>query len=143
MVDGGTPFTRCLAATVDALRHRLRAVACLLRLFLCLGLGGTPEPPACGIGLVVANEVEFAGILGEEVEGAKSDPTPGSESLAPCRCWIAGHQSKKVTLACLRSPTSRANCRGSGSRGTIDLCSVGMQVRTHSEWWIVGTRTRT
>jgi hypothetical protein len=34
----------------------------------------------------MVNEAEFAGLLGEEVEGAEGDPAPGSESLAPGGC---------------------------------------------------------
>jgi hypothetical protein len=41
------------------------------------------RPRAYGIGHIVANEAEFTGLLGEEVEGAEVDLVPGSESLAP------------------------------------------------------------
>jgi hypothetical protein len=51
--------------------------------FLCLDLGGTPGPRDYGIGLILANGAEFAGLLGEEVEGAKSDLAPWNESLTP------------------------------------------------------------
>jgi hypothetical protein len=30
----------------------------------------------------------------------------------------------------------------SETRGTIDLCSVGMQAQICSEWWITGVRAR-
>jgi hypothetical protein len=63
----------------------------------------------------MANEAKFAGLLAEEVEGDEGDPTPESEILALGECRIAGHQSEKVTLARLRSPTWCANRRGFGN----------------------------
>jgi hypothetical protein len=54
--------------------------------FLRLGLGRMPMPGAYVIGLVVGNEAEFTGLLGEEVEGAEGDPIFGSESMALGGC---------------------------------------------------------
>jgi hypothetical protein len=55
-------------------------------LFLRLCPGGMIRPRAYGSSHVVADEAEFVGLDGEEVEGAEGDPTPRSESLAPCKC---------------------------------------------------------
>jgi hypothetical protein len=54
--------------------------------FLHLGSGGTLGPWVCGVVLIVADEAEFASLLGEEVVGAEGDLAPGSEGLAPSRC---------------------------------------------------------
>jgi hypothetical protein len=42
------------------------------------------------------------------------------------------HQSEWIVMTLI----GKAWCRGFGNQGTIDLCSMGMQARTHSEWWI-------
>jgi hypothetical protein len=54
--------------------------------FLRLGLGRMPRPQAYVIGLVVGNKAEFAGLLGEEVKGAKGDPASRSKCLTLGRC---------------------------------------------------------
>jgi hypothetical protein len=87
MADGGIASTRRLAAAVNALTRYMRAtVHLLMHRFFAFGPVGTLRPRAYGIGHLVPNEAEFTGLLGDEVEGVKVDPAPGSESLVPGEC---------------------------------------------------------
>jgi hypothetical protein len=49
-----------------------------------------------------------------------------------------------INILCfnIKSSYKQGSCRGFGNRGTIDLCSAGMQARTHSKWWIMEIRAR-
>jgi hypothetical protein len=67
----------CIVAPLEG------GIASLEAPFLRLGSGGTPGPWACGIGIVVANEAEFASLLGKQIEGVIGDLDLRRKSLAP------------------------------------------------------------
>lgn len=52
----------------------------------------------------MANETEFTGLLGDEVERDEGDLAPGSQSLAPRGCLVAGHKRERSRFCTLAVP---------------------------------------